>query len=85
MQIEINVNIKLVSIWLTKSEAKDENLREGLKPLYSKYKEKKYKVAVFESGENEDLLGLTTALLKDNKYKLYKDDSEEKDNKAVGF
>ena len=85
MQIEINVNIKLVSIWLTKSEAKDENLREGLKPLYSKYKEKKYKVAVFESGENEDLLGLTTALLKDNKYKLYKDDSEENDNKAAGF
>lgn len=85
MQIDINVNIKLVSIWLTKSEAKDESLREKLKPLYSGYKDKKYKVAVFESGENEDLLGLTTGLLKDNKYKLYKDDNEEKDNKAAGF
>ncbi len=80
MQLQVDDKMKLVSIWLTRTEAKDNDLRESLKPLYSEYKAKKYKVAVFESGDEEDLIGLTEALLKDNKYKLYKD---SKDNKTV--
>lgn len=80
MQLQINDKMKLVSIWLTRSESKDNNLKESLKPLYAEYKAKKYKVAVFQSGDEEDLYGLTEALLKDNKYKLYKD---SKFNEAV--
>lgn len=80
MQLQVDDKMKLVSIWLTRTEANDSDLRERLKPLYSEYKAKKYKVAVFESGDEEDLFGLTEALLKDNKYKLYKDG---KDSKAV--
>jgi hypothetical protein len=75
MQIQVDDTIKLVSIWLTGNESKDASLRDELKPLYKKYGDKKYKVAVFESGNNKDLCGLTAALLKYNKYKLYKDNT----------
>lgn len=84
MQIQVDDKLKLVSIWLTGKESADKGLRESFKPLYAKYKEKKYKVAVFESGSEKDLYGLTEALLKDNKYKLYKDDIGVPD-KAVGY
>ena len=84
MQIQIDDNIKLVSIWLTKNEGLDKDIRNSLKTLYADYKTKKYKVAVFESGEDKDLYGLTEALLKDNKYKLYKD-TNELPEKAAGF
>lgn len=84
MQIQVDENMKLVSIWLTRAEAGDEALKESLKPIYAEYANKKYKIAVFESGEENDLLGLTGALLKDNKHKLYKADTEECD-KAAGF
>jgi hypothetical protein len=42
-------------------------------------------VAVFKSGNDPDLFGLTRILLKDNKYKLFKDDTGDEDvpNKAV--
>lgn len=84
MQIQIDDNIKLVSIWLTKNEGLDKDIRNSLKPLYADYKTKKYKVAVFESSEDKDLYGLTEALLKDNKYKLYKD-TNELPEKTAGF
>ncbi|MGN1318213.1 MAG: hypothetical protein ACI4VF_04300 [Lachnospirales bacterium] len=84
MKIQVDNKLKLVSIWLTRKECTDEKLRRKLKPLYAEYKEKKYKVAVFESGDDNDLLGLTEALLKDNKYKLFKD-NKELPTEAVGF
>lgn len=87
MKIQVNNTVKLVSIWLTGEEGTDKALRNELKSLYAEYKAKKFKVAVFESGNN-DLYDLTEALIKDNKYKLYKYDKEadkESDNKAVGF
>lgn len=87
MKIQVNNTVKLVSIWLTGEEGADKALRNELKSLYAEYKAKKFKVAVFESGNN-DLYDLTEALIKDNKYKLYKYDKEadkESDNKAVGF
>lgn len=65
--IELNIHDeqKYVSIWLTKDEAADSDLRENLKPLYSEYKQKKYRVVVFESGRG-DLPMLTRDLLKHN-------------------
>ena len=63
--IELNIydEQKYVSIWLAKAECGDAELRENLKPLYEKYKKRKYRVVVFESGRG-DLGMLTKDLLK---------------------
>ena len=65
--IELNIHNdqKYVSVWLTKAESADPALRESLKSLYSEYKQKKYRVVVFESGRG-DLPTLTKDLLKHN-------------------
>lgn len=66
--LEVNVrdDKQLVEIWLTNAEKKDPALREGLKDIYKKCKQKKYMVAVFESGE-KDLYQGTLDLLAYNK------------------
>ena len=65
--IELNIHDeqKYVSVWLTKAEAADADLRESLKSLYTEYKQKKYRVVVFESGRG-DLPTLTKDLLRHN-------------------
>ena len=65
--IELNIHNdqKYVSVWLTKAESADPALKESLKSLYSEYKQKKYRVVVFESGRG-DLPTLTRDLLKHN-------------------
>lgn len=57
---------KLVEIWLTRAEKQDAQLREGLKDVYARCREKKYLVAVYESGEG-DLFQSTLDLLAYNK------------------
>ena len=51
MEIEVKDKEKQVNIWLTRAESQDQALLESLKPLYKKYKDKKYLVAVFHSGK----------------------------------
>ena len=65
--IELNIHDeqKYVSVWLTRAESADPALKESLKSLYSEYKQKKYRVVVFESGRG-DLPTLTRDLLKHN-------------------
>lgn len=55
MRLEINVvsESKLVEVWLTRAERDDPAVREQLKPLYAAYRQKKYTVAVYASGERE--------------------------------
>lgn len=53
MEIEILAEKKRVYIWLTKEEARDEQLKERLKPLYKKYKAKGYLTVVYESGTGD--------------------------------
>lgn len=65
MEMNVYDNKKYVSIWLTRSESRDDALRESLKPIYQKYKAMDYKVVVFESG-NGDLPTLTQNLLSHN-------------------
>lgn len=65
MEMNVYDNKKYVSIWLTRSEARDDALRENLKPIFGQYKAKDYKVVVFESG-NGDLTTLTQNLLSHN-------------------
>ena len=63
MEMIIHDENKYVSIWLTKSEASDSKLQDELKPIYAEYKMKKYRVAVFKSGDG-DLTTLTKDILK---------------------
>ena len=53
MHMQINENSKIVELWLTRAEKEDAAVQESLKPIYQKYKEQKYLVAVFLSGEEE--------------------------------
>ena len=62
LRMEIRDESKIVELWLTREEKDDPALRESLKPMYQKYKEQKYLVAVFLSGE-EDLYQQTRDLL----------------------
>jgi len=62
IEITISESLKIVEIWLNNSEKNDIALRQTLKPIYDKYKQQKYKVAVFESGCG-DLLDSTVGLL----------------------
>ena len=69
MHIEIREQSKIVELWLTKEEKNDPAFRESLRPLYQKYKDQKYLVAVYLSGE-EDLYQQTRDLLLYNRRKL---------------
>ena len=66
MEIERNEEKKIISVWLTKAESKDEALQNRLKPMYAKWKKEKYMVAVYHSG-TEDLYRSTLDLLAYNK------------------
>ena len=66
MEICVKDSAKIVEVWLSNTERSNTALRQSLKPLYEKYKQKKYKVAVFESGHG-DLLDNTEGLLLHNR------------------
>ena len=51
--MNVNEKSKIVALWLTRAEKEDTALQESLKPIYRQYKEQKYLVAVFLSGEEE--------------------------------
>ena len=60
--MEVKEQSRIVELWLTREEKDDLAFRESLKPIYQEYKEQKYLVAVFLSGE-EDLYQQTRDLL----------------------
>lgn len=64
--MNINEQSKIVELWLTRAERDDPALRESLKPIYRQYKDQKYLVAVFLSGE-EELYQQTRDLLRYNR------------------
>ena len=66
MEIYVKDSDKIVEVWLTNAEKNDKLLRQSLHPLYDKYTQQKYKIAVFESGHG-DLLENTAGLLLHNK------------------
>lgn len=69
MEIIVQEQRKLVTVWLTRKEQENGALREQLKSLYAGYAEKKYTVAVFLSGGGE-LYHNTRDLLLYNRRKL---------------
>jgi len=71
MDIVVADDKKRVEIWLTRAERDDADLRESLKPLFVKYKNMKYLVVVYSSGEG-DLFANTRDLLLHNKEQIAK-------------
>lgn len=76
--LEMNVHNeqRIVEIWLTRKEKNDSELREGLKSLYQDYKNKKYTVAVYCSGE-QDLYRQTSDLLCYNRRRIAELEQQE--------
>ena len=68
MKLKVHENTKIVEVWMTNAEKNDPAVQARLKELYAKYKEKKYTVAVFQSG-GSDLYQSTHDLLAYNKRK----------------
>lgn len=68
MELNVHDNTKIVEIRMTNAEKNDPAVQARLKELYAKYKEKKYTVAVFQSG-GSDLYQSTRDLLVYNKRK----------------
>ena len=66
MQLDVNKEMKFISVWLTKEESIDPQVNEDLKALKKLCKEKKYKCVICHSG-NKNLVELTGALLEHNK------------------
>ena len=63
MEINVRDNERIIEIWLTNPEKTN---KKSLKPIFDKYKEKKYKVAVFQSGD-KNLADSTAGLLLHNR------------------
>jgi len=66
MEINVRDDDCIVEVWLTNREKANERLRMSLQPLFDEYKQKKYKVAVLQSGSG-DLADYTAGLLLHNR------------------
>lgn len=66
MKVEVNDQFRFASVWLTNEEKDNKQIRESLQSLMAKYKSKKYKFVIYESG-SRDLLEQTKDLLSHNK------------------
>ena len=66
MEIIVNDDKKRVELWLTKSEKDSDYVCELLEAVFVKYKNMRYLVTVFESG-NKDLFVNTRDLLLSNR------------------
>ena len=84
MEINVRDSSKIVEVWLTREEKQDADLRERLKPLYREYKEKKFLVAVFESGE-QGLEELTGSLLGYNRKRVVQMEMEREKQQGVAM
>ena len=84
MEITVRDDLELVEVWLTNEEKQNEALREKLKLLYREYKEKKYLVAVFQSGER-DLADATSDLLCYNRKRLAQTQARQQQGMTMGM
>ena len=65
MEINVSDQTHIVEIWLTNQEQQDEDVKKAVLDTARCYSRKKYKVAVFKSG-NSDLFDCTDGLIKHN-------------------
>lgn len=83
MRMEIRDESKTVELWLTREERDDLAFRESLKPMYQKYKEQKYLVAVFLSGEEELYQQTRDLLLYNQRRQAEKEVQEQKQGRQA--
>lgn len=69
MELHISDDRKIVEIWLTRQDKRDQPLQKQLEFLCRQYEKKQYFVAVFQSGD-QDLAAETSALLCYNRKQL---------------
>ena len=67
MEINVDDKSRIVDIWLTNAEKNNTSVRQELRKLCGEYKARKYKTAIFLSGE-QDLVECTLNLLLHNRY-----------------
>ena len=63
MEVVIDDKERRVEIWLNRAEKEDEVLRKWLKGFCAKYKDMKYMVAIFNSGEQDLFVNIRDLLL----------------------
>ena len=68
MEINTNEEKRIVSVWLTNEEKERPSIQQELRHLAVHNKERKYKTAVFLSGD-KDLVDTTQSLLLHNRRK----------------
>ena len=66
MEMTVRDDERIVEIWLSNHEKTNDKLKKTLQPIFDEYKQKKYKVAVFQSG-SRDLVDSTAGLLLHNR------------------
>ena len=53
MNLTVNREGKYAIVWMTNAEKADPKVMDSLQPLIAECKEKKYRLAIFESGEQD--------------------------------
>ena len=81
MEINVRDDRKIVEIWLTNQDKRDQALKGQLNILYQQYKVKKYSVVEYQSGD-QDLLEETSALLCYNRKRLAEQEVRRKRQRA---
>ena len=66
MNLTVNNESKYVIVWMNNAEKDDLEMMKSLQPLIEECKEKKYRLVIFESGE-QDLVEKTSDLLIHNR------------------
>lgn len=66
MNLTVNREGKYAIVWMTNAEKADPKIMDSLQPLIEECKEKKYRLAIFESRE-QDLVENTKDLLIHNR------------------
>ena len=86
MEINIRNDIKMVELWLTKTEKQDVKLQRDLKVLYQGFKKSGYLVATFLSGD-QDLPDTTSDLICYNRKRIaqMEVEQEKKQGLAMGM
>lgn len=71
MVLQVHEDMKIVEVWLSHDEEKDETLRQRLKVLYQDFTSWKFKVAEYHSG-TEPIYEFTRYLLLYNRKRIAK-------------
>lgn len=54
MRVSINDNSKIIALWLSNEDNMETNISKNVKEVIEKYQSKKYKVCMYQSG-NDDI------------------------------